>query len=223
MRKVTMPLSAAAIASMAYRAAAAVKGIPALVFLVAFASGAMHMDAGDPGVAGYECCVAWDAGEGVPEHTLEPPAAGAEETWIPEEYQGYCREAGEKYGICPELLMAMIERESSGDAWARNSAGDTGLLQVNPRWHGERMERLGVTDLHDPWGNILVAADYLAELFGRDGDPYLVLMEYNMGRGTAVRLWRQGKYSEYAVSVSQRAWELERLHERGAQDGKANY
>lgn len=136
------------------------------------------------------------------------------DTTIPEEYQDYCIEIGEKYHICPELLMAMIEQESSGRADVVNSAGDTGLLQVNPAWHKERMERLGVSDLTDPYSNILVAADYLAELFSEnDGDIYLVLMKYNMKHGRAEELFYKGKFSEYSVLVEHRARELQELHD----------
>lgn len=205
MRKVAMLLPGAAIASMAYGAVSAARKLPALAFLIIFVSGQFCMDAGGSSAAGYECCM----------------AADAEYTALPEEYYKYCREIGRKYNICPELLMAMIERESNGDAAASNNAGDTGLLQVNPRWHRGRMERLGVTDLYDPYANILVAADYLAELFQKDSDLYLVLMEYNMGPDKAVSLYSRGIYSEYAVRVSERAYELERLHEKegGGRDG----
>lgn len=142
-----------------------------------------------------------------------------EETDIPEEYQNYCIEIGKQYHICPELLMAMIEQESSGRADIVNSAGDTGLLQVNPAWHRERMERLGVSDLTDPYSNILVAADYLAELFSEnDGDIYLVLMKYNMRHETAEDMFYAGKFSDYSVMVEHRAWELQQLHdEKGGQ------
>lgn len=138
----------------------------------------------------------------------------AEDTYISKEYQRYCMEIGSMYNICPELLMAMIEQESSGEKGAQNSAGDTGLMQINPKWHYERMERLGVTDLFDPYSNILVAADYLAELFREDGEVYLVLMKYNMPHADAEELFGQGIYSEYAVHVAERSWELERLHSR---------
>ncbi len=215
MRKVTMLFSAAAVASTAYRMAAAVKRIPVLVFLAVFASRPLCLDAGESGMEGYECCTAWDSSrEAVEAPAHETAAADAEDTWISEEYQKYCREVGKEYNICPELLMAMVERESNGEAYASNSAGDSGLLQVNPRWHRERMERLGATDLYDPYSNILVAADYLAELFEWDGDLYLVLMEYNMGSSTAKSLYYKGIYSEYAVEVAQRAWELEKIHEK---------
>ena len=110
--------------------------------------------------------------------------------------------------------MAMIEQESSGRADIVNSAGDTGLLQVNPAWHRERMERLGVSDLTDPHSNILVAADYLEELFQEsDGDIYLVLMKYNMKHGRAEELFYKGKFSEYSVLVEHRARELQELHD----------
>ncbi len=149
------------------------------------------------------------------------PAAEEEtacSTWIAEEYQGYCRKIGAEYGICPELLMAMIERESSGNADAFNSAGDFGLLQVNQSWHYERMEKLGVTDLYDPYSNILVAADYLKELFEEHEDLYIVLMKYNMNHKMAETLYSQGNYSEYAIEVAERAWELEQLHEKGSRN-----
>lgn len=137
----------------------------------------------------------------------------ARETYISEEYQRYCFEIAEKYDICPELLISMIERESNGRKDVSNSAGDSGLLQVNPKWHRDRMERLGVTDLYDPYSNILVAADYLAELLEQNGDMYLALMKYNMVHDTAERMYKNGKYSEYAIAVSERAKELQELHE----------
>lgn len=119
------------------------------------------------------------------------------------------------YNICPELLMAMIEQESSGDPKVANGAGDTGLLQVNAKWHRDRMEKLGVTDLTDAYSNILVATDYLAQLFEEEGDDlYLVLMKYNMKHDRAEELYNSGIYSEYATTISQRAWELEVLHEQ---------
>ena len=40
-------------------------------------------------------------------------------------------------------------------------------MQVRRRWHEDRMARLGVTDLADPYGNFRVGCDYLAELLGK--------------------------------------------------------
>lgn len=41
-------------------------------------------------------------------------------TYISEDAQEACVKYGEEYGICPELLMAIIERESAGQADAEN-------------------------------------------------------------------------------------------------------
>ena len=129
----------------------------------------------------------------------------------------YTEEIGAEYNICPELLQAIIERESQNNPYASN--GDcVGLMQVSEKWHTERMERLGVTDLYDPYSNILVGTDYLAELWretskkGYGDDLYYVLMRYNMTADSANRLYENGNFSEYAISIAARSVELEREH-----------
>lgn len=181
------------------------KTLSVLTFLILLMLESLYLDAGNGSTTEYECCITWNS-------------MNAEDTWILEEYQKYCAEIGRKYNICPELLIAMIERESNGRAGASNSVGDTGLLQVNPKWHYRRMERLGVTDLYDPYENITVAADYLSELFKQEDDLYLVLMKYNMNPKIAEKLYREGNYSKYAMGIAKRAWELERIHEKEEKD-----
>ncbi len=88
-----------------------------------------------------------------------------------------CVETGIRY----ELALAVIWQETD----FRNVVGDGGesfgYLQVQPRWHGERMERLGVTDLSDPYGNFLVGLDFLYELVGKY-ELADALTKYNSGR-----------------------------------------
>ena len=134
------------------------------------------------------------------------------DTYLSEEIQQICNEVGDEYGICPELLMSVIEHESSGNPKAVSPGGCLGLMQIDPRWHKERMERLGVTDLCDPEQNILTGTDYLMELAEEYGDLYLVLMHYNMTHSKAQELWNQGKYTKYALSISARSAQLERAH-----------
>ena len=142
-------------------------------------------------------------------------SAESQETYISEEIQAYCVEVGEEYGVCAELLMAIIESESSGRPTAVN--GDCkGLMQVSQKWHYDRMERLGVSDLYDPYGNILVATDYLVELFEKHGDLPLVLMIYN-GDSKAYEHYENGTLSAYAEKIMNRSYELEEVH------GKHNY
>ena len=132
------------------------------------------------------------------------------DTYIAEEYQNYCVEIGNMYGICPELLMAMIESESSGNPNAQNGSCK-GLMQVSGKWHKDRMEKLGVVNICDPYGNILVATDYLMELAEKYEDLGLVLDLYN-GNSKAMQNAEHGKLSEYASKILYRAEMLERIH-----------
>ena len=85
---------------------------------------------------------------------------------IPLDYdtQALLRAACDETGVEFELALAVVWRETT----FRNVVGDDGnsfgFMQVQPRWHRARMERLGVTDLMDPAGNFRVGCDYLAEL-----------------------------------------------------------
>ena len=138
---------------------------------------------------------------------------GAETEYLSDDIVAYTEEIGEIYDIRPEFIQAIIEKESSGDPEAF-SGTCIGLMQIYPKYHGDRMEKLDVTDLYDPYSNVLVGADYLAELFDKYEDPYLVLMCYNMGEYKAVRQYESGNYTKYAVSVCDRSAELERLHDK---------
>lgn len=130
---------------------------------------------------------------------------------VQQNYDQLCEKIGAQYHICPELLEAMIERESQGNASAVSSGGDVGLLQVNPKWHKDTMDKLGVTNLKDPYGNIMVAADYIAQLFEQYDDLPMVLMTYN-GSKDADQRWTIGAYTDYATQIMDRTAELEREH-----------
>lgn len=112
------------------------------------------------------------------------------------------------YKICtsypnvdPAIIEAQVWEESryisdvvgGGGAWI-------GLLQIAPRWHRDRMARLGVDDLFDPYSNILVGVDYMSELIDTYGDVSLALMLYN-GSSNAYSKWKGGQLSVYARSV----------------------
>ena len=133
------------------------------------------------------------------------------DTYISDEIQGYCIEIGEEYGVCPELLMAMIEAESSGNPEATNGSCK-GLMQVSDRWHKDRMERLGVTDIYDEYGNILVGTDYLMELAEEYGDIGVVLMVYNGDSRADDYSAGECELSSYADKILKRSAYLEELH-----------
>lgn len=120
----------------------------------------------------------------------------------------YIKEVCDSYGVKAELVEAMIERESKGIADC-SYEGCYGLMQVYKKWHTDRMERLGVSDLYDEKGNILVGVDILMEYQELYGDDlYLVLGMYNGQDDCA-----EGVSNEYAEWIINRAYDLEQLHD----------
>lgn len=130
-----------------------------------------------------------------------------------EGWTDYIERVCEDRKICPELVEALIERESSWDPDAQNGTC-IGLMQIDQVYHWERMQRLGVTDLRDPYENILIGVDFLGELFQEYEDPAAVLMYYNAGHSDRYGLgaWQDGDLSRYADQILERAAELERIH-----------
>lgn len=159
-----------------------------------------------------------EAGEAAPEvkeQTEYIPSTKAEDGYISElQIMEITTEVGSLYNICPELLQAICYHESRYCIAAENDTCK-GLMQLNINYMAERMEKLGVTDIYDEYSNVLLAADYIAEL--RDtttygDDLHYVLMRYNMTTATANEFYEAGKVSAYAESVAAYAMELERLH-----------
>lgn len=118
-------------------------------------------------------------------------------------YESYCVEIANMYEIQPELIEAMCFCESSWNPKAESSSGCIGLMQIYPKYHKDRMERLGVTDLTDPYQNILVGTDYIAEIADEYEDLYDVLSIYNSGSTGLV---------DYPKKVTEKAHELEIEH-----------
>ena len=107
-----------------------------------------------------------------------------------------------KYGINPSIVIAMIEKESRYNPNAIGDNGNSfGLMQIQPRWHTKRMEKLGCTDLLNPIQNVKVGIDYLGELYNRYGDIGKALTAYNTGS-------YNGTITYYATSVMARANEV---------------
>lgn len=132
------------------------------------------------------------------------------DTVISDAARSACEEIGEAYNIAPELLMAIIERESAGQPYVSNG-NCVGLMQVNKSIHKDRAARLGVSDFYDEYSNILVGTDLLAELVTESKDISYALDLYNGNRNARYN-YENGIISSYASSILKRAEELERLH-----------
>lgn len=130
---------------------------------------------------------------------------------IQEEIASICDE----HQISFSFVMAVIKKESNFKADSIGDQGNSlGLMQIQPKWHAERMEELGVTDLMDPIENVKVGVNLLIELFETYCDAQQVLMAYNMKRASCLELWEKGIYeTAYTREVLATAEEYERYLE----------
>ena len=109
------------------------------------------------------------------------------------------------------LVMAIAEHESEFKPDLQGDNGQSlGMMQINTRWHTDRMEALGVTDLTDPVQCATVAIDYLRELearYGFEPESHELCLAYNMGPSGARKALADGitsnNYSESVLSTYQ--------------------
>ena len=108
----------------------------------------------------------------------------------------------EARGIDPTLVISIINKESNFRESIRGDNGKSyGLMQIQKKWHVDRMEKLSVTDLLNPYQNVTVGIDYLTELLDRDKGVEWALMAYNGGPSYANKLEAKGIVSKYAKTV----------------------
>ncbi len=88
---------------------------------------------------------------------------------------------GDRYGVDPRLLHAVIWQESKYDTTARSHAGAQGLMQLMPA----TASRFNCHNVNDPEQNIEAGTKYLRWLLERfDGNVALALAGYNAGEGS---------------------------------------
>ncbi|WP_265555538.1 lytic transglycosylase domain-containing protein [Trichlorobacter lovleyi] len=82
---------------------------------------------------------------------------------------GFCfQEAGERYGIPPEVLMSISKQESGMRAdlppsWNKDGSYDVGVMRINSNWyHWSPEVRSLWPHLEDPCTNVMVGAWLLA-------------------------------------------------------------
>lgn len=128
------------------------------------------------------------------------------------ELQDFIADLCEDHHIDPAIVIAMIDKESSYNSDAKGDKGKSlGLMQIQPRWHSERMERLSCGNLLDPYHNVTVGIDFLGELVRKyDGNMNMALMAYNAGASGAYKHWfSKGVYeNEYSKAINRLAEEL---------------
>jgi soluble lytic murein transglycosylase len=120
-------------------------------------------------------------------------------SWRFNQYDDLIRQASERYGVAPELIKAVIWRESQFQPRKVGLQGERGLMQITERaatdWaRAEKIQSFVSTDLFDPKVNIEAGTWYLNRALthwsAKDNPLPFALAEYNAGR-TRVRRWVQ--------------------------------
>jgi soluble lytic murein transglycosylase-like protein len=119
------------------------------------------------------------------------------------ELQDYIKELCDEYDVPMDLVIAIIEQESTFRSSVISESNDYGLMQINVINHDHMAKELGITDFLDPFQNVLcgihMISDHLADT---DGNIELALMMYNRGEAGAKKLWDRGIYSiSYSRSI----------------------
>lgn len=112
--------------------------------------------------------------------------------------------AGEKQGVDPRFIHAVIWQESKYDTHARSHAGAQGLMQLMPA----TARRFGCEHPDDPAENITAGTKYLSWLLKRfSGNVELALAGYNAGEGSVDKYDGIPPYNEtqnYVKIISKR-------------------
>jgi hypothetical protein len=101
--------------------------------------------------------------------------------------------AGEREGVDPRFIHAVIQQESKYKADAKSSVGARGLMQLMP----DTAKRFDCNDTKDQTCNVGAGTKYLAWLLKRfNGDVKLALAGYNAGEGAVDKFQGVPPYPE---------------------------
>mgnify|MGYP001186982969 FL=1 len=114
-------------------------------------------------------------------HAVSAEAASSRTEQRGNPYTAYIDEAAQRFGVPAHWILAIMRRESAGDARAISERGAMGLMQIMPATWAELRARYGLgSDPFEPRDNILAGTAYLRELHDRFGSPGF-LAAYNAG------------------------------------------
>lgn len=73
-------------------------------------------------------------------------------------------EVSSEFEVSETLVLSVVHTESRCNPNALGSSNDTGLMQIVPKWHQDRIKNLEVDNLFDPYQNMRVGVSLLKAL-----------------------------------------------------------
>ena len=86
---------------------------------------------------------------------------------------------GQRHGLDPTLILAVIAVESRFNPFAASEQGALGLMQVVPRFHMDKIAAIGVPSMLLPEANIAIGTRILKDSIRRGGSDAAGLQLYN--------------------------------------------
>lgn len=136
---------------------------------------------------------------------------------LSKEEQDYCYYCSELFNVPVTLIIATIDKESEFNPNARSASNDSGYMQVNDCNLKTLKDKFQITDIFDPYQNILGGTYLLSEnLKAAGGDINPGMMAYNMGLANAKKHWKNGTYSS---AYSREVYSLYLMYEEQMNEG----
>jgi soluble lytic murein transglycosylase-like protein len=108
--------------------------------------------------------------------------------------------SGRELQLDPLLIIAVISVESSFNPIAESVAGAKGLMQIIPKYHGDKLDEFGGPDaVFDPAANIQVGAQILKEYIRITGNLGSALQMYNGALSD-----QEDQYTQKVLGMKQR-------------------
>lgn len=100
--------------------------------------------------------------------------------------------AGQKLGLDPYYIIALIKEESHFDEFAKSSTNAQGLMQLMPSTANYIIAKLNIdfpvlANIQNPRTNMYLGCNYLKYLKDRFNDDLLVTAAYNGGEGSVIK------------------------------------
>lgn len=98
---------------------------------------------------------------------------------VAHEFVSIAHTAAQRTGLDPLLIVAVIAVESRFNPIAESPVGAKGLMQVIPKYHGDKLSAYGgERAVFDPETNIMVGSQILKEYLRRTGNLSMALQMY---------------------------------------------